>query len=479
MQLQDGRKIDRYVIGSRVGEGANAVVYAAKHESLGTEHAIKVLTRATPEITRRLRAEGRAQAHLRHPNIVNVTDIIAIDGQPGLVMELVRGPSLSALMARGRLPFERIDALVEPILKGVAFAHERGVLHRDLKPDNILIGLSPTGPVPKILDFGLVKFVSTTLHGSEIVETVGHLPMGTPYYMAPEQFDPNLAVTGATDVWSLGVLLYELVTGERPFQAGNILDLAMVIGTGEYLPIDELRAQVPERWKHAITRALTVDPEARWSSPSALLAAWSGNPIDGEVSATDRPAEDPWTAELRRMYTGEDREPPPQPFDAAAETIDPGTDWQHEVDTSEVPKALPAADTQPLSPSSGTSLVPFLFLGGAMALLLVIGLLAVGVLSLSGSESTPLESRPTPVSTAVPPASVTIEGVESSFVRLRDNDGLYLVSEPVPAGVYEVLLRDEHGEEHVALRDFALVSGQSRTLKCKAKTWTCSPSEAR
>lgn len=474
MQLAAGRKIDRYVIGPPIGEGASAVVYAARHESLGTDHAIKVLTRATPEITRRLLAEGRAQAHLRHPNIVNVTDIIEIDGQPGLVMEQVRGPSLTELLARGRLPLDRVDALARPILEGVRYAHDHGVLHRDLKPDNILVGLTPAGPVPKILDFGLVKFVSNNLQVSTYLETVGNVPMGTPYYMAPEQFDPDQVVTGATDVWSLGVLLYEMTTGERPFRATNILELAMAIGTGTHRPVDELRPDLPDRYRRAIEGALQKDPAQRWASPHALFSAWIGAAEISPANGASPQAEDPWTTELRRIYTGEDKEPPPRAFDAAAETIDPGSDWQNEVDTSEVPKALPDAEPEALTPPTTSPMVPAV-LGalGAIATLAVVGLGALLFLQSGGPDQAQVVERPPPETSAVPPVTVSVQGVDPSFVRLKDDRGLHTIDQPVPAGVYEVLLRDEHGEEHVALPDLALVSGQSRTLRCKPKSWTC------
>ncbi|TNE92388.1 MAG: serine/threonine protein kinase [Deltaproteobacteria bacterium] len=477
MHLAPGRKIDRYIIGAPIGEGASAVVYAAKHEALGTEHAIKVLTQATPQVTRRLLAEGRAQAHLRHPNIVNVTDVVEIDGQPGLVMEHVRGPTLAELIARGRLAPERVDALVRPLLEGVEYAHAKGVLHRDLKPGNVLLSLTPAGPVPKILDFGLVKFLSAEMPGSIYQETLGGMPLGTPYYMAPEQFDPSIEITGATDVWSLGVLLYELVTGQRPFAGQDILALAGQIRRGEYIPLPELAPGVPDRWERAIRGALQVDTSKRWRSPGELLSAWQGDIVRRATLPPEPSAEteDPWTAELKALYMGRSTDPPPQPLDASAETIDPSIEWKHVLDTSEVPKDLPSTTPTPLAPRSQRNPVPWILAAASVVLLV-----AAGLLAMRGDTPAPVEApepapaeRPPPASSAVPAATLTVQGVEPEFVRLRDERGLYPASQPVPPGVYEVLLRDDHGEEHVALRDYALVSGQAYTLKCKAKTWTC------
>jgi len=182
MQLEPGEVVDRYVIEQKIGQGGMAVVYRARHSQLGTLHAIKVLQVPALAIRDRLLLEGRAQATLRHPNIVNVTDVIDVHGAPGLVMELVEGPSLDDLLARVQLTIPQVDELARGILAGVAEAHRHGLIHRDLKPANVMLKPTGTGFVPKVTDFGLAKVLSADEGPGR---TQSNVAMGTPAYMAP------------------------------------------------------------------------------------------------------------------------------------------------------------------------------------------------------------------------------------------------------------------------------------------------------
>ena len=195
------------------------VVYAVRHIQLGAPYALKLLkitgdSRKVRAIRARLLTEGRIQASLRHRNIVTVTDTVLIDDQPGLVMEWVDGTNLDAFIEkRSPLPLDLIESVGRSIIRGVRAAHAAGHLHRDLKPDNILIADEDGEWVPKVADFGLAKVLqddgiagASTVHGSVF---------GTPQYMSPEQAMDSKSVDERTDVFALGCILYELCTGTR------------------------------------------------------------------------------------------------------------------------------------------------------------------------------------------------------------------------------------------------------------------------
>ena len=266
-ELESGTLVEgRYVVESLIGHGGMAEVYRVRHVHLDTLHALKVLTVSSSSIRRRLMQEGRVQAALQHPNIVSVTDVVVVDSAPGLVMEYIRGPALDDCVEELPLTSDQIDALAVGVLEGVAAAHALDLIHRDLKPANIMLAVTHDAIVPKVADFGLVKllagdgkdFDSKTRSGST---------MGTPAYMAPEQIRDSKNVDARADVWSLGAILFELVTGRRAFDGDDVLDLFMKVAAGERQAVTAVRDDLPERWVKAIEGALTVGGVLR--APSA------------------------------------------------------------------------------------------------------------------------------------------------------------------------------------------------------------------
>ncbi|MGD8412945.1 MAG: serine/threonine-protein kinase [Candidatus Latescibacterota bacterium] len=217
--VASGAVAGRYEVVEELGHGANGVVYRANDAVLGREVALKELTGRLSDgdvIAPRFRQEARALARLNHPNIVQVYDFIEHDGRMWMAIELVEGGTLASLLERRtRLPAADAAALAERIADAVGFAHDRGVVHRDLKPLNVLLADEET---PKVTDFGLAKLTEGEVH------TLEGTVMGSPHYMSPEQANGG-PVDHRSDIYSLGVILYQMMAGKVPFQG----DIASVL----------------------------------------------------------------------------------------------------------------------------------------------------------------------------------------------------------------------------------------------------------
>jgi eukaryotic-like serine/threonine-protein kinase len=220
---RSGMIIDgKYRLETLLGEGGMATVWRAQHVVLGTQVAIKLVKPEARlgELTQRLIVEAQVEAQLTHPSIVRVSDFGQTDdGMAFMVMELLQGRSLAEEMARcGAIdPIEAVRLLL-PVVDALAFAHEAGIVHRDLKPENIFLAQGDRGVRPKIVDFGIAKLMRGGLEDCRVTQR-GTL-LGSPAYMAPEQARGEDTVDGRSDVWSIAVVLYEMVTG-RPLFAGN------------------------------------------------------------------------------------------------------------------------------------------------------------------------------------------------------------------------------------------------------------------
>lgn len=277
MSLRDlgpGTHVGNYVVEGVVGRGGLATVYRVRHRELGSLHALKVVPMSAKRMRDRLLTEGRVQADVRHPNLVPVTDVVEVDGTPALVLELVRGPSLDRVLAERRLTLKQVDLLARGILAGVAAAHRQGILHRDLKPANVLVQVDADGLTPKVADFGLAKVLDPD--GSQS-RTRSGVSLGTPAYMAPEQIRNAKHVDHRADVFSLGAMLYEMLTGEQAFNAPDAFGAWKLIQAGQYRPPRELVPHVPDRMERAIQAALVTDPEQRCPSVEQLLQLWEGS----------------------------------------------------------------------------------------------------------------------------------------------------------------------------------------------------------
>lgn len=267
----------KYKLDKRLGQGGMGVVYCARHAYLKTQHAIKVilpdLVGNDPQLVTRFRQEALAAAAIRHHNVIAVTDFGVAQGtMPFLVMEFVEGESLHDLLARElRLSPERAVELMSAICAGVGAAHRQGIVHRDLKPLNIMIQQDrhSMAEAVKILDFGLAKIKSGELLGSFIqAQTTGL--MGSPYYMAPEQWadeDPD----AAADIYSLGIMLFQMIAGDVPFKGSSIPAIMQKHLNNPPPSFAELGVQVPPQVELAVRHTLEKDRHKRTQNTEALI----------------------------------------------------------------------------------------------------------------------------------------------------------------------------------------------------------------
>lgn len=270
--MRPGDVVERYTVETLLGEGATAAVWRVRHTALGTVHALKVLHTADPELADRLLAEGRLQATLDHPNLVPVTDVFAVDGRPALLMACVDGPDLGRFLQSVSPEPGEAEALFHGIVAGVACAYARGIVHRDLKPGNVLLETVGGRPCPRVTDFGIARLLSETGPRTESGRLVGTLP-----YLAPELLDGSSRADPRADVWALGVVLYELVCGSRPFDGDSAAELREAIGRGP-VPAARVVPDLPPALGRALAGCLVADPAARIPDAEILRAVLDGQP---------------------------------------------------------------------------------------------------------------------------------------------------------------------------------------------------------
>jgi serine/threonine-protein kinase len=264
-----------------VGEGGMAYVVEATHLLLEERVALKLLRSEVllrSDIVARFEQEGRAAAKLKSEHVARVIDVGEEQKVPYMVMEYLEGKNLEELVAaRGPLPFEEAADFVIQACEGITEAHARGIIHRDIKPANLFVVERKDGwPTVKVLDFGISKAALTASmealgEKSGRVKTVSLL--GSPYYMSPEQLRSTKDVDRRTDVWSLGVVLYELLTGKTPFEAGDFISLAREIFDKPAPKLRERRPEAPAELEAVLDRALTKDPATRYQTAAEFAMA--------------------------------------------------------------------------------------------------------------------------------------------------------------------------------------------------------------
>lgn len=283
-----GRVIgNRYRLLYPLGKGGMGAVWVAEHVELGVNAAVKFIDPRLAEDERarkRFKREARAAAALQSTHVVHVFDYGIDKGDPYIVMELLTGETLATRLAReGRLPVEEVAQLVIQICKALGRAHEQGIVHRDLKPENVFLVDESPGFTVKLLDFGVAKLLGDRGQ-SELITQTGHL-LGTLNYMSPEQLNGSANVDGRADIWALGVMAFECLTGELPVSTKSTLELIAEI-CHDAFPTPSTIARVPAGFDEWFDRATYKDRALRASSAAVLaeeFAALAGG-ISGKCA---------------------------------------------------------------------------------------------------------------------------------------------------------------------------------------------------
>jgi len=437
------RRVGRYLITGRIGRGGMGVVYRALDETLEREIALKTLTvegTFDEESRKRFEVEAKAAARLQHVNIVTVYELGEDRGIPFIAMEMLLGVDLEALVRSGEaLPLpEKLDVVVQ-VCRGLAYAHERGIVHRDIKPSNIRLLDDGTA---KIMDFGIAK-----LGGTHLTKT--GMMVGTVYYMSPEQVRGK-PLDGRSDVFSVGVILYELLAGARPFRGEGTTQVLYKIVNEEPAPPDlSALGNLGPRLQAILSRALAKDRDARYPGAAALAedlaavaeeAKKAGRPAPGgELAVAQRAlregrdedgithlqrlvADHPTSLDARRMLraarreqkkrleiapAGDDDYPELEAtFQAAPTRREPGTEVQPTV-------AIPAEETRSTAPAGGLRSKAWLLGGGAF--LFVAAIAGAVLLWWSGVLRPPAPAR-IPVRSQPMGATVLVDGKDSGIV---------------------------------------------------------------
>ncbi len=365
----------RYRLESQIGEGGVAVVWRAQHLRLDQPVAIKLLREDGEKEKGRFLREAKVASAVKHRNVVQIMDFGVFEGVAYMVMELLEGRPLSSIMEG--LPLGVGDSVrwTAQALGGLAAVHDAHMAHRDIKPENIFLVEDADGVYPKIVDFGLSKNVglhrdSSTAHLKSVIPTSENLITGTPEYMSPEQARGRQDIDVRTDVWSMGVVLFELLTGKQPFGGEAVGDLLLAIMTEDAPRLTDIRADLGGELSDFIAKCLARDPNDRFSNARAMRHGLMGAAANLAESLEHR---DPATSA--------------QLFDATGAALEPGDSGMIQIahlrqrlDThSGVSPRASAADIPGMSSKPGKT-----WMFALLALLLVGGIAAF---AFSGGES--------------------------------------------------------------------------------------------
>jgi serine/threonine-protein kinase len=433
-------KAGRYQLLEELGRGATGVVYKAFDPTIGRTVAVKTLRLteegtglARPELITRFQNEARAAGLLTHPNIVVVYDAGEDAGLFYITMEFVQGKSLHALIQqRQSFPLPRVIRIIEQACSALDYAHQRSVVHRDIKPANLVLSADDTA---KITDFGTAKILQlgTTQTGSII---------GTPSYISPEQVKGKL-VDGRSDIFSLGVILYELVTGEKPFPGENVTTVIYKIVNEEPIPPRAFDSSIHPGLNYVITKALAKDPEQRYQSCRELSEDLKnyralGGSIDATVSLFQPLAAIPLPqAQTKTVVTPVPAQPTPgPPAPSTPPRVEPPL-TPPQPSPRPAPAVLPEAEIKPEKKTSALWLILFM-----LGVLTVGGYLAWPVIREILGRGKPPVSRQAAVAPVQPTGSVSkpqvalpAEGKEAAVRRApEEKPAAQKAMEKAPAG---------------------------------------------
>ena len=313
----------RYRLEHHLGEGGMGTVWSAIHTVTHRAVAMKFLSdsvRERPELRQRFLREASAASALKHPNVVEILDVFDFaDASPVMVMELLRGETLGSKLARDqRLGMEETAALLMPVVSAVGTAHSLGIVHRDLKPENLFLEETSGDLRVKVLDFGIAKLTAEyySTRGMSAMLTDAGSMLGTPYYMAPEQASGERTVDHRADVWSLGVILYECLSGTRPIEGDNLTQVVSRLMTAGIIPLERLAPQLPHDVTALVMQMLSRDPARR---PDGLQPVKT---VLGRYSRTEPPDFGAPSTD-RQSLLPHPPIPPPSPVKSASGSADP------------------------------------------------------------------------------------------------------------------------------------------------------------
>jgi serine/threonine protein kinase len=346
--VEPGDRIGNYLVGEPIAGGGMGMVYRGTHTRLGRKVAIKVLLpnfAHSEKVRHRFEQEAYVQAQLEHPNIVRVSDMVVEDRNLALVMELIEGPSLETVLTEqkpGPWALDEALALFKPILEAFAYAHERGVVHRDVKPGNILLAPGEDLGIPKVTDFGLAKILSDT---SPMTKTGSK--MGTMPYMAPEQFEGKKDISTGADVFALGILFWRLLAGRLPVEPDNMKACLLLYAGMEPMPkIASVRDDLPEGVQDFLDRACALDPGERFVDAGEMLKACEFG--DAPVAAT--PVSAPASLEPASLEPAPiETQPAPQDTGLASPEVAPAQPASRHAESPTTASAPASEQTQPPS----------------------------------------------------------------------------------------------------------------------------------
>ena len=496
----------QYQIEALLGKGGMGAVYRARHILLGDRVAIKLLPpemRSNTEWLRRFQREGQAARRFRHPNAVTVYDLrTSGDGTIYLVMEYVEGTTLDVELKRhGRFAPAEALAMLKPVMSVLNAAHAMGVVHRDLKPENIMIGKAGTGgePVVKLLDLGIAKLrevAGAEKTGTTALTIAGQM-LGTPYYMSPEQWgelpdDGSSEIDGRADIYSLGVVLYEIIAGKRPFSGLTILELRKQHVSETPKPLREVVPGVSEGFSQAIARSIAKDRSQRQSTAAEfeaeLTAALSGDGASSSAfpdvaSELDRPTGHATVAERASPTMGDPgamtvvEGAAPIPAAAASQA---GTIPTLVVSTDELaaraaakPREAPQVIAKPQMeiaiPSRRRS--PMIIIGVVIALLVVLGVGAYAITKFMKDRS--------PNTRAVTPTDPDVSLPTHELARYWLEIKTPKINEKLIAGETVIMDTDQRFRFHLSLNEngYIYILGPSR-VNTRAIFLGAQPSEA-
>ncbi len=306
MTFQAGQIIGEYKVESLLGQGGLGAVYKATHLISQRQEAMKVLLpeqTSTPDMMERFRREIQLLATLNHPNIAALHNAFSVDGKLIMIMELVEGEDLRSYSRRTRIPLPLLIEAAAQVLSALEYAHARGITHRDIKPANIM--LSGIGMV-KVLDFGIAISQQASDASQQAQLTAAGALIGSPTHMSPEQIRGEKA-TPQSDIYSLGVTLYELIAGQLPLNGATTYELMMGHMYVVPVPLRELRSDIPAALSNAVAKALEKIPAQRFGTAGEFLSALRMQDVSGVAAAVTQAPVAGWqrvgTDDLQRPQT--------------------------------------------------------------------------------------------------------------------------------------------------------------------------------